>query len=98
MYYNLLLPIINISYSQIIAMLLGETIDRVHIHNLVLDARYLKELQSLEVKRNHPLSYNDPEFKLLNTKWIYEPGVHIGIHQARKQIIFMLRIMYANII
>jgi hypothetical protein len=79
-------------------MLLGEAVDRVHVHNLSYNSKYLAEIQSLEVKRNSPLSSYDVEFKLLNTKWIYQSGVHIGIRQATRRIIFMLRITYANII
>ena len=77
-------------------MVLGEPIDRVYIHNLSWSSEYLAALQCLEVKHNSPLSYHDVEFKSLHTKWIYEPGVHIGIRQAKRQIVFMLRITYAN--
>ncbi|KIJ89396.1 hypothetical protein K443DRAFT_16172 [Laccaria amethystina LaAM-08-1] len=73
-------------------MLLGEPIDHVHVHNLSWNPTYLAKLQSLEVQQDSPLSYHDPEFKDLNTKWIHEPGVHLGIRQARRQIIFMMRI------
>ncbi len=79
-------------------MLLGEAVDRVQIHNLSYNSKYLTEIQSLEVKHNSPLSSHDVEFKNLNTKWIHKAGVHIGIRQARRQIIFMLRITYASII
>lgn len=96
MYFNLLILFINISYSQIIAALLGEPVDHVHIHNLLWDSTYLAKLQHLEAKQDSPLSYHNPEFKSLNTKWIHEPGVHLGIHQATRQIIFMLRVTYVN--
>jgi len=75
-------------------MVLGEPVDHVHIHNLSYNSKYLEAIQLLEVKHNSPLSYHDIEFKKLTTKWIHQPGVHVGIRQARQQIIFMLRITY----
>jgi hypothetical protein len=78
-------------------MVLGEPVDQVHIHNLSWNSKYLASIQSLEVKHNSPLSYHDIEFKSLQTKWIHESGVHVGIRQARRQIVFMLRITYANL-
>lgn len=96
MHFKLLLSFININYSQIFALLLGELVNRVYIHNLSWNSEYLANIQSLEVKRNTPLLSHDPEFKGLNTEWMSEPGVHIGIRQARRQIVFMLRITYAK--
>ena len=78
-------------------MILGEPVDRVRVHNLSYNSKYLAKIQSLEVKRNSPLSSHDVEFKSLNTEWIHQPGVHIGIRQARRQIVFMLRITYVNL-
>jgi hypothetical protein len=99
MYFNLLLPFVNVRYShwQVIALFLGEAEDRVHIHNLLKDIKYHERFQSLEVERNSPLSYLDKEFERLNMKWIYKPGVHVGIFQdgqAGSEIIFMLKIRY----
>jgi hypothetical protein len=71
-------------------MLLGEDIAHVHIHDLVHNPDFRKDLQKLETKLSVPLSYRNPDFELLNTTWIHEPGVHIGI--CGEEIIFMVRI------
>jgi len=94
MYSNLLWPFVNFGYLQIMSSLLGEPVERIHVHNLSWDSKYLANIKALEVNRNSPISCHDVEFKRLNTKWIHEPGVHIGIRQATRKIVFMLRIMY----
>jgi hypothetical protein len=90
----------NISYSdwQTISLLLGESKEKIHIHNLVMDSSYLADLQGLEVRRSGPLSHDDPEFRKHDTEWIYEPGLHIGISSGEEghHIVFMVRIRYAK--
>jgi hypothetical protein len=58
----------------------------------------LADLQALEVKRSRPLSHDDTEFRKHDTKWIYKPGLHIGISSGEEghHIVFMVRIRYAK--
>lgn len=77
-------------------MFLGEHANRVHVHNLLKNSSYLATLQSIEARNEKPLSCDDPEFQCLDTEWIHEPGIHVGI--CEEEIIFLVKIRYMIII
>jgi hypothetical protein len=66
---------------------------------LTKDSDHLSKLQSLEFKKKAPLFHCDPEFIALETKWIYETGLHVGISRGADGllcIIFMVKIRYVK--
>lgn len=91
--------ILHLPYSwwyKTFALILGEKLDEIHVHNLSRNGEFLKQLQDIEIKTKSPLDARNPDFQKLNITWMYEPGLHIGIRQAKGQIVFMVRITWVN--
>lgn len=75
-----------------LALMLGEAPEKVHIHYVEESADRLRQLQQIEIDRRSPLDADDPAFQALGIKWISEPGSHYFIEGKSGQIVSAIKI------
>ena len=76
-----------------LALILGEEVDNVHVHYVEASMARLHQLQQIEVDRRSPLDAEDPEFQKLDIKWITNPGNHYFIDSDSGQVVAAVKIL-----
>jgi hypothetical protein len=70
--------------------------ENIYIHRISKDAAYLQKLQNIENDTGRPISSKNTDFEALETKWIFAPGLHLGIDQHNHSIVLAARITYVH--
>ncbi|KAN0074537.1 hypothetical protein V8E55_011949 [Tylopilus felleus] len=70
--------------------------DNIHLHNVAKNPELLTLWKTAEARNRIPLCFNDPEILQSNPKWVFEPGIHLCIHQESNEVVFAARISSWN--
>lgn len=82
---------INALYQILKALYMG---DDIHLHNVAKNPELLTLWKTAEARNRIPLCFNDPEILQSNPKWVFEPGIHLCIHQESNEVVFAARIRW----